>query len=106
MGIFGDGESENSRDEVRVNFSQKRDKTTSSGEGQLKSEVESKVGKSTSGSGRSSTTGSGTQDDTTLSDIKRQNEKIIELLEQLKSEETESEQEKRDNVGSGMNELL
>lgn len=113
MGLFDKEDEKAGRNEVRVNVPSDRSSDGTNGS-KLKSEVESKV---SSGSRRRSSTGS--KDTVDMDDIYRQNEKIIDLLQQIadsseqkdrsssKSRETRSNKNTENaGVGSDMNELL
>lgn len=105
MGLF-DKDKEKTREEVRVNVPNESKVKTSgseSGRGRLKSEVESKVTDSSKGG---SSKGSGSVD---LNDIYEQNQRIIELLENISdkgSNSKDKKQKSKTEVGSGMDELL
>lgn len=116
MGLF-DNTDNDSRDEVRVNVSEDRQKDASGGDrgGSLRSEVESKVASDTSSPDPS---GSRTSKSSVgLEDIYDQNRRIIELLEEMSDggrssggtkrvTDRDKSQDNESDIGSGMDELL
>ena len=102
MGIFDNDESE---EEVQIS----PDQQSAGNEGRLKSEVESKVVSNSSDGGSTvSSVASGSQvseedssKDIGIEDVYRQNERIIELLEEISNNSNDDEEGEDDQEFSG-----